>query len=309
MDAMSAAAENLEFNESPASPCCSVVVLTRNRGHFLPQTLAAILAQAGPTREVLVFDNGSTDHTPLVAARFGVRYFATPELGLAAMRQKGLEQARGEFVIMCDDDCVPQPGWLAGLVGRFGENPGLALLGGRIVNIGFPGNVEKGLGRFGRNGQIILGVPPEEASYFGGANLGLRRRAALVAGGFDPFLVSGYEEGDLATALLEHGYQVGYEPRATVEHHNVAATQRTRWRWRHSGMMRVYFFLKHFRPRGLAWGRFLAWELYLQLRTLVKERAVPFPRRLLAVTATLVSLPWLVVQSGQARKRLVALAA
>ena len=285
-------------------PCCSVVILTRNRGHFLPRTLRTILDHPGPTREILLFDNGSTDNTRAVAAEFPVRYFSMPAAGLAEMRQRGVELARGEFVIMCDDDCLPRPGWLEKFVDRFRQERSLALLGGRIINIGFEGT-EKGIGRFGRNGQIILGAPPEQASYFGCANLALRRSALLPWGGFDPFLISGYEEGDLASSLLALGYQLSYAPEAAVEHHNVSATQRNRWRWHHSGVMRVYFFLKHYRPRGLAWVSFLAIECWLQLKTLLKRSQQPFPQRLLAVGAIFLSLPYVVVLSGRARKRLL----
>src|SRR5205814_2198577 len=143
--------------------------------------------------------------------------------GLAEMRQKGVEAARGAVVIMCDDDCLPRPGWLKSFAKRFEETPTLGLLGGKIINVGFDAKVEKGIGRFGRNGQILLGVPPTEANYFGGANLAIRKSAVLPWGGFDPFLISGYEEGDLASSLRALGHQIGYEPAAVVEHHNVSA--------------------------------------------------------------------------------------
>src|ERR1043165_147675 len=195
-------------------PLFSIVILTRNRGHFLPRTLKAILEHEGPPREVLLIDNGSTDNTAAVALEFPVHYIFTPELGLGEMRQRGLEESRGQFVVMCDDDCLPQPGWLDHFVRRFEENPAVALIGGKIINLGFDGKVEKGIGRFGRNGQIILGVPPADASYFGCANLAVRKSALLPWGGFDPFLISGYEEGDLASSLLALGHRVSYEPRS-----------------------------------------------------------------------------------------------
>src|SRR5258707_13948349 len=71
-------------------PIFSIVILTRNRGHFLGRTLEAVFEHLGPSREVLLFDNGSTDNTAAVAREFPVRYFFTPELGLGEMRQRGL---------------------------------------------------------------------------------------------------------------------------------------------------------------------------------------------------------------------------
>jgi len=305
-DYLSAGAVQTELTEASAPlPIFSIVILTRNRGHFLPRTLEAVFAHVGPSREVLLFDNGSTDNTAAVAREFPIRYFFTPELGLGEMRQRGLEAAHGEFVVMCDDDCLPRAGWLENFLLRFRAEDTLALIGGKIVNVGFEGiSMAKGIGGFGRNGRIVSNVPVEQASYFGCANLALRRNAALEAG-FDSFLVCGYEEGDMAQALKKLGYRVAYGPDAGVDHHNVSATQRDRWRWRHNGVMRVYFHLKHFRPRGLGWAEFLGWECGLQLHSLFKGRNAPFHRRVLATAAIFFWLPKVVLLSRQSRRQLL----
>ena len=207
---------------------------------------------------------------------------------------------------MCDDDCLPQPGWLEDFLRCFRADGSLALVGGKIVNVGFEGaSVAKGIGGFGRNGQIVLNVPVEQAGYFGCANLGLRRDQALQAGGFDPFLVCGYEEGDLAQSLQRLGYRIAYAPGAMVEHHNVSATQRSRWRWMHTGVMRVYFYLKHFRPSGWGWFRFLAWECRLQFHSLLKRGNMSLYRRMFGILTTFCLLPKVTVISGHARRRLL----
>jgi GT2 family glycosyltransferase/acetyltransferase-like isoleucine patch superfamily enzyme len=305
-DSRSPAVSTEETEQSSTLPIFSIVILTRNRGHFLPRTLKAVFAHKGPSREVLIFDNGSTDNTAAIAREFPLRYFFTPELGLGEMRQRGLEASRGEFVVMYDDDCLPQSGWLEKFLDRFRADDTLALIGGRIINVGFKGiSMAKGSGGFGRNGQIISNVPIDHADYFGCANLALRRSAALQVG-FDSFLVCGYEEGDIGQGLQKLGYRIGYGPDAAVDHHNVSATQRDRWRWRHNGVMRVYFYLKHFRPSGLGWLRFLGRECRIQLHSLLRGRNAPVHCRLLATAAIFCLLPKVAFLSHQSRRRLLA---
>jgi GT2 family glycosyltransferase len=84
----------------------SVVLPTWNRAYVLPRAVESVLAQGYPHIELLVVDDGSTDDTAAVAARYGakVRYLARPNGGVAAARNTGLAAVRGEFVALLDSD-------------------------------------------------------------------------------------------------------------------------------------------------------------------------------------------------------------
>ena len=89
----------------------SVVVPTYNRAELLRQTLQSILAQTILPLEVIVVDDGSTDHTAEMCAGFGesIRYFRQENQGLSAARNAGIQRARGEWIAFCDSDDLWRP--------------------------------------------------------------------------------------------------------------------------------------------------------------------------------------------------------
>jgi dolichyl-phosphate beta-glucosyltransferase len=98
-------------------PRLSIVVPAYNEATRLPATLRALAAYAARFPggvEVLVVDDGSTDGTADVAARFAppeatdppwrLRVLREPHRGKAATVRAGVLQARGEYVLFCDAD-------------------------------------------------------------------------------------------------------------------------------------------------------------------------------------------------------------
>lgn len=256
---------------SAAAPTASVIVVTRDRAASLRRTLAALGRLDHPAFEVIVVDNGSTDDTAAAAEEAGARYVRTPaRAGIAASRGAGAAAAHGAVVAYTDDDCIPVPGWLSALERRLLAEPDLGLAGGHVENVGFAGRRRfKGRTRLTRNGQTEFVEDPREADFFGNANLAFRRKAYERLGGYDPFFSSGRAELDLAMSFRRAGYRVGYEPEAVVEHHHEPVSLRHgRW-FRGHQLMRLYFFLKHLRPRGLrGWLGFAGYELRLTYRDL-----------------------------------------
>ena len=64
------------------------------------------LGRIGLRGEVVVIDNGSTDRTAEVARRGGARVVSEPRPGYGAACRRGLEEARGEFVLLLDADAT-----------------------------------------------------------------------------------------------------------------------------------------------------------------------------------------------------------
>jgi glycosyltransferase involved in cell wall biosynthesis len=99
------------MSESGPLPLVSVIVPTRNRAHYLPQTIDSLLRQDYANLEVLLLDNASTDDTPALAARYAgdrrFQYARHPtNIGMVGNWRYGLyERARGEwFLLLSDDD-------------------------------------------------------------------------------------------------------------------------------------------------------------------------------------------------------------
>jgi glucosyl-dolichyl phosphate glucuronosyltransferase len=96
----------------------SVIIPTRNRAELLRAALLSLSLQTLPPEdfEVLVVDNGSTDHTKKVVNGFNglmhLRYFFDPTPGLHVGRHRGLREASGEILVYGDDDIEALPTWL-----------------------------------------------------------------------------------------------------------------------------------------------------------------------------------------------------
>ncbi|GEN99403.1 hypothetical protein NSE01_12360 [Novosphingobium sediminis] len=110
----------------------SVIIPTFNAARYLGETLDSVLLQDWPAIEILVCDDGSSDHSIKVARSAGERVRVDPgeHRGLAATRNRGIRLSRGEMLLHLDADDVLKPGaisilmgWMAGghdmVVGKF----------------------------------------------------------------------------------------------------------------------------------------------------------------------------------------------
>ncbi len=96
------------------TPLVSVIIPTYNRSRKVIRAIESALAQDYEPLEVLVIDDGSTDDTQeVVAAKYGstptVRYFKKPNGGVAAARNLGLSEAKGDLLALLDADDTWHP--------------------------------------------------------------------------------------------------------------------------------------------------------------------------------------------------------
>ncbi len=89
----------------------SVIVPVYNRVGLIARTLTSVFAQSRPAQEVIVVDDGSNDGTgELVRERFPqVRYFRQPNRGVSSARNRGIAEARCEWLAFLDSDDVWLP--------------------------------------------------------------------------------------------------------------------------------------------------------------------------------------------------------
>jgi glycosyltransferase involved in cell wall biosynthesis/CelD/BcsL family acetyltransferase involved in cellulose biosynthesis len=94
------------------APEVSVVIPAFNAGRYLAEAIDSVLAQVDADLELIVVDDGSTDDTPAVLARYGdrLRVIRQPNRGLAAARNAGAAGARGRWIALMDADdvCAPE---------------------------------------------------------------------------------------------------------------------------------------------------------------------------------------------------------
>jgi glycosyltransferase involved in cell wall biosynthesis len=117
----------------------TVAICTLNHAESLRRTLESLAAMAVPDGldwEVVVVNNGCTDHTDEVIAAFAgqlpLRRDMEPERGLSRARNRAVDAARGDYMVWTDDDVVVDPGWLAAYLAAFQRQPAAAVFGGPV---------------------------------------------------------------------------------------------------------------------------------------------------------------------------------
>lgn len=102
--------------QTRSTPSVSVVIPAYNVAPFIPETLNSVFAQTFTDFEVILVDDGSADGEELVRAlgpyRDRVRYVRQENLGAGAARNRGIQEARGEFIAFLDSDDLWMPKYL-----------------------------------------------------------------------------------------------------------------------------------------------------------------------------------------------------
>jgi glycosyltransferase involved in cell wall biosynthesis len=114
-------------------PQLTIAIPAYNAEPYIRTTLTSCLQQTTPAFEILLSDDGSTDHTPHILQEYadhpGVRLVSPPQrLGLGGHYRHLVEQARGTHLVMlsCDDALHPQ--FIQRAVQSLNQQPDLGML-------------------------------------------------------------------------------------------------------------------------------------------------------------------------------------
>ena len=94
------------MNKIDIKPQVSVIIPTYNRGWIIKEAIDSVLAQDYTEFELIVVDDGSTDHTSDVLDSYGdvIKVFSQKNKGVSAARNRGIEEASGTFIAFLDSD-------------------------------------------------------------------------------------------------------------------------------------------------------------------------------------------------------------
>ncbi len=108
-----------------APPLVSVVIPTYNRAAWLGESIGSVLGQTYPHIELIVVDDGSTDHTAEVVQEVGdaATYVRSANRGVSAARNRGVAASRGTLIAFLDSDDTWQPGKVAAQVALLQAQP------------------------------------------------------------------------------------------------------------------------------------------------------------------------------------------
>ena len=196
------------------NPLVSVIIPAYNAAHLLPDAIESALAQTYHPLEVIVVDDGSTDETPEVLARYGSRVtaFRQDNGGVAAARNRALEAAQGVYVACLDADDIWRPDKIEIQVGLMTD--GVGLIGSSADETGESGRRTRAVSR----AEILVNNP------FSASSVLFRMACVRELGPFDPrrdFL--GVEDWDLWLRIADR-YRALYLFRNTVTIRAVAGS-------------------------------------------------------------------------------------
>src|SRR5215203_2741551 len=115
-----------------AGPLVSVVIPCHNQARFLADGVESVLAQRYRPVEIIVVNDGSTDDTAEVAARYPeVRHIVQDNRGLAEARNRGLLHSRGALLVFLDADDRLLPHALGRGAALLAADPALGFVAGQ----------------------------------------------------------------------------------------------------------------------------------------------------------------------------------
>ena len=126
--------ERLSFPETQM-PDISVVVVLWNQAHLTLRCLRALLAQIGPSIEVVLVDNASSDETSSLLSRLdGVRVLTSKtNEGFLLGCNRGASASRGRAILLLNSDAFVRQGALAAALKTLDSNQEVGAVGGRLV--------------------------------------------------------------------------------------------------------------------------------------------------------------------------------
>lgn len=217
---------------------CSVVIPVFNKLEYTKKCLENLLKQTNHqlVQEIIVVDNGSHDGTQDYLASFGELVVIRNErnMGFAHACNQGARVARVPYILFLNNDTEPQPGWLEPLIRTLDQDPGVAAVSGKLLypdrSIQHAGVIiaedrQHGIPLLAGNNCVGKAEDypkannPMRFQALTAACLLVRASAFFAADGFDEGYWNGYEDIDLCFRLRQAGWQLVYQPKSVVIHH------------------------------------------------------------------------------------------
>ncbi len=210
-------------------PVVSVIIPTRGRPGYLDVALASVTPQATAAEaEVVVVDDGADPATEAVAARYPpVRVVSLRDArGVNGARNAGIREARGDLIVLLDDDVQVPPGWLDAILDGVRATHDCEVFGGPIK-----ARLEgRALRSCGREPPPIstydFGAEDRDVQYVYGGNTAFRRSAFERVGYFDEALSGSGDEEEWVRRYTASGGRIRYLAAANLFHRRSEADAR-----------------------------------------------------------------------------------
>ena len=244
----------------------SIILISWNSLSYLKECLSS-LKEIGSRSdiEIIWVDNGSTDGaSKYVSENYPrIRIIVLPcNKGVAYARNRGIEKASGEYILLLDDDTIANEDAIYGMMGYMDLHPETGICGCKLTND--RGEIQKndkeypGIGIklknvfysfFRKKDKTVIRIAEYEPEYLIGACQMIRRKAIDTAGLLDERIFYGPEDADFCLRVRNKGFKIVYLPQFSIIHHWKRVTNRkifSKLACRHIQAL-LYFYKKHHR--------------------------------------------------------------
>lgn len=220
----------------------SVVICTHNRAKILEKTLQSFLSldiRALEDVELIVVDNKSNDDTKEIFDRsvnnfvVDTRYVFEPVLGISNARNRGIREARGQWIAFVDDDVYFDRAWLIEIEHTISAFPDAACISGAVLphyEVARPNWLDPDPAWLNMESMFSITIFGNEARYLAsnetpvGANFAFRLAEIRLLDGFSGVLgrhgknLLSKEESELYFRFNREGFRAVSAPKAIVHH-------------------------------------------------------------------------------------------
>jgi GT2 family glycosyltransferase len=215
----------------------SIIIVNYNGKKYIRDCLNSVFSSHYPKFEIIVVDNASCDDSDnIIEKEFPyVRLIRNKKnLGFAAGNNVGIRMAKGDVVILLNNDTIVEKEWLEELVNTLTSSNKIGIVGSKIL---FPnkktlqhaggiihpnaltnhyGYREEDIGQY----NMIIDV-----DYVTGASIGIKKEVFKKIGFLEEsYYPAYYEEIEFCYRAKQRGYRVVYEPKSVLYHYGSAST-------------------------------------------------------------------------------------
>ncbi len=220
----------------------SIIIPVYNKWELTRNCLISLAETLPPgIFEIIVVDNASRDETMMACPALGRELFgdalhyhrSEQNLNFGPANNLAAKMAKGEFLVLLNNDTVAKPGWYHPLLEDFARIDKLGATGPLLV---YPpsepfGETVQHLGvsvdPFLNVGHLYEGIPAQSPlvrkrrffQIITGACMMMPRAVFMEMGGFDEVYVNGFEDVDLCIRMRMAGYFLTVNPESTIVHH------------------------------------------------------------------------------------------
>jgi len=193
----------------------SIIIRTKNEEKWIESCLRSVFNQNYKNFEVILVDNESTDDTVKIAKKYKIKILKISKFRPGLAINEGIRKSKGKFIVCLSGHCIPvNQSWLKNLVYDLNKKS-IAGVYGRQEPLSFSSDLDKRdlINTFGLDKKVQI-----NDTFFHNANSAFRKNFWKKFP-FDEQVIN-IEDRVWGQKVIENGFKIVYEPKASVYHYH-----------------------------------------------------------------------------------------